>query len=586
MKKVTTVIFNKKTNVIGVQFSERNITMIEISGDIEQPVIDNYAITYLEDGVIKDGDIVNQDTFVQQLMITWKKLGTKNKNVAIALSMDNVLIKEDSFSTIFNDEETYLQVENAIAKNVSSNSIEDLYIDYAVTGISGELQNIYMVAAKKEMLNPIIDIFERAHLNVMVVDLNGHVIERAIQKVINNPNETYTLVNIHDKETLLHVMHNGEVIFDKSLDHNISTVIHQISQNYGVSYNDALKTLLNMDEKIEGEYWLPFLDGVAVDIRKALQFYMHSDKPQGAKSEITEIFFAGHEANLPSFINVMNERLSRNCQIMNPLATSTPGEKIADLTALVHDSSLLISSFGLALRSFDLLNDRQINMLPWRQYIREAKKKSFTNAMVVAGITGVVVALGQFYLESNILTGITADNDKIQQGIDKKKNEIKLIDEIKENKKILLKRQKIVENLQKNKYEFINLINFISSNTTPDIRLKEIDRNKIDNKRIIKIVGVSLNNSIIADYVRRLSDPIQFDNVRIISINKVTLPNGVPGSEFTLEATYDMLKEKEAEKATSNADQKEPAKETGLIDGAKKILDNAKKIKTDASEVK
>lgn len=572
-------MLKKSKNVIGLSFDDKSVSMIELSGTYANNVIENYAITHLEEGVLRNNKIVDENKFVYAIQNTWKQLKTKNKNVAIALSMDDILIKQDTFSSIFNDNETYLNVENSISK---TSNIEEVYLDFIVSNKTQDLQYIYMVAAKKEFVNNLINFIDRAGLNVMMVDIDGHVIERSVvksQKI--EAHETYAFVNITNKDSDLHIMYDGELIYEKTMDHNIQSVLQSISRDFGIDNNQALMKLLSQESDILASYWIPFVDGLAVDLKRALNFYLHSDKPDGANTEITRLWFTGHEARIGDMVTTLGERLSRECIIFNPLIESKPSKNIVSLEKLVLDASILTKAYGLALRSFDVPSYKKINLLPWRQYEKEQDRKNFINNLMLTGIVASGLVYGYYSLLDNQLNAINADNTKIEEEIAKRKKEIELINEIKENKKILLKRQAVVENLQKNKFNFVSLINFISSKTTNDVRIKEIEKTVNNTQENIKIVGVAMNNAIIANYVSSLGTDNFFDNVNIVSIKKITLPNGSPGSEFVVTASKKISTD-EDEKKNTESKNKEAKEKGGFISDAKKIYDNTKKLKGDS----
>lgn len=93
----------------------------------------------------------------------------------------------------------------------------------------------------------------------------------------------------------------------------------------------------------------------------------------------------------------------------------------------------------------------RINLLPWREQLREERKQRFLVAMAaVLGIGAGLVFLGAQYLEGQ-MEGQLARNDFVRKEIAVLDARIKEISELKTKKQQLLERMKIIQDLQGNR---------------------------------------------------------------------------------------------------------------------------------------
>lgn len=142
----------------------------------------------------------------------------------------------------------------------------------------------------------------------------------------------------------------------------------------------------------------------------------------------------------------------------------------------------------------------RINLLPWREQLREERKKRFLTALVGVLVIAVgVVFLGDQYI-SNAIDHQTARNAYVQKEIVQLDERIKEISELKARRKQLLERMKIIQDLQGNR-PIIGRIFDQLARTLPDgVYFTEV---KMTDK-IISITGAAESNNRVSDLMRNL----------------------------------------------------------------------------------
>lgn len=142
----------------------------------------------------------------------------------------------------------------------------------------------------------------------------------------------------------------------------------------------------------------------------------------------------------------------------------------------------------------------RINLLPWREQLREERKQRFLAALVVVLAVGAgVVFLGDQYLNSAI-ENQNARNEFIKKEIAVLDARIKEIEDLKKRREELLERMKIIQDLQGNR-PIIGRIFDQLVRTLPDgvyyTGLKMTDKT-------IAIVGAAESNSRVSALMRNL----------------------------------------------------------------------------------
>jgi type IV pilus assembly protein PilN len=98
-----------------------------------------------------------------------------------------------------------------------------------------------------------------------------------------------------------------------------------------------------------------------------------------------------------------------------------------------------------------------INLLPWREELREELKKQFIIITVaVALVSTILVGLSWFVMQSNIEHQQTR-NDYVQTEINRVSSQVKEIKQLKAKRAQLLERMRVIQNLQGNRPVIVNM---------------------------------------------------------------------------------------------------------------------------------
>lgn len=160
----------------------------------------------------------------------------------------------------------------------------------------------------------------------------------------------------------------------------------------------------------------------------------------------------------------------------------------------------------------------RINLLPWREQLREERKQRFlvTLAAVLVAASGLVF-LGDRYLNASI-EGQVARNDFIRKEIAILDTRIKEIRELKARRQQLLERMKIIQDLQGNRQIMARVFDQLAR-TLPDgvyfTSLKMTGKN-------IAIEGAAESNNRVSTLMRNLDASEWLTGPNLTAVKAVT----------------------------------------------------------------
>lgn len=160
----------------------------------------------------------------------------------------------------------------------------------------------------------------------------------------------------------------------------------------------------------------------------------------------------------------------------------------------------------------------RINLLPWREQLREERKKRFLTIMV--GV--VIAAVGTLFMVDRYLSGAidhqAARNAFLQQQIVQLDGRIKEISELKSRRKQLLERMKIIQDLQGNR-PIIGRVFDQLARTLPDgVYFSEVKMAG----NLISISGAAESNNRVSDLMRNLDASDWLDAPSLTEVKATT----------------------------------------------------------------
>ena len=344
--------------LIGVDISSSALKLVELSeGGKGVYRLERYAIEPLPKDVVTDGNIANLDQVSDALRRAYKRLGSRNRNVALALPAAMVITKKIIVPAGQTEEELELQVE-AEANQYIPFALDEVNLDFQILGPAPnnpEEVEVLIAASRKEKVEDRVAIVEAAGLKPRVMDVESYATEEIFKMIApslpaNGRDQNIALVDIGAHVMHFYVLRNNQILFSRDQAFGGNQLTHEIQRAFNLSPEEAESAKRNagLPENYDADVLQPFMETLALEITRALQFFFTST----SYNQVDQIVLAGGCALLPGLDELVSKRAGVNTMVANPFANMGVSDRIRP-RQLATDAPLLLIACGLAMRSFD-----------------------------------------------------------------------------------------------------------------------------------------------------------------------------------------------------------------------------------------
>ncbi len=355
---ISALINPKARPLLGLDISSSAVKLVELTANGKEGYrVERYTIEVLPKDAVSDGNIANMDGVVNAVKRAWKRLGTSTRDVAMALPGSAVITKKINVPAGMRDDLLEAQVESEANQYIPF-AIDEVNLDFQVIGPSPSLPDeleVFIAASKKERVEDRIAVADAAGLHAAVVDVEPlaalaafELIEKQLPE--SGKNQTIALVDAGSSVLGLTVLRNGQQVYAREQAFGGGQLTQDIARHYGMTYEEAeaAKRAGNLPEGYESELLAPFMESLALEISRALQFFFTSTQ----YNQVDHIVIAGGCAVIPGVDEVIATRTQVSTLIANPFANMVLSDRVR-AKSLIADASSLMVACGLALRRFD-----------------------------------------------------------------------------------------------------------------------------------------------------------------------------------------------------------------------------------------
>ncbi len=351
-------IFNPKARpVIGLDISSTAVKMVELS-DAGKGVhrVERFAIELLPRDAVVDGNIANLEGVAESVRRCWKRMGTSIRYVAMALPTAAVITKKIVLPANLRETEMEVQVESEANQYIPF-PLEEVNLDFQVVGpapSSPDEVEVLIAASRKEKVEDRVACAEAAELKPLVMDVESFATQSAFDLVLQHlgsaPGEVVALVDVGANATKVTIIRGNQTVYSREQAFGGSQLTQEIMRAYGISPEEAetLKRNGPAPENYESELLRPFLDSLALEVSRALQFFFTSTQ----YNQVHHIVLAGGCAVIPGIDEAVAGRTQINTVVANPFVDMVPSSRIRPKQLVAEAPSLMVAC-GLALRRFD-----------------------------------------------------------------------------------------------------------------------------------------------------------------------------------------------------------------------------------------
>jgi type IV pilus assembly protein PilN len=144
----------------------------------------------------------------------------------------------------------------------------------------------------------------------------------------------------------------------------------------------------------------------------------------------------------------------------------------------------------------------RVNLLPWREELRQKRKKEFLLAIVGAVLVGVALTFGTKVYYKTLIANQESRNATLRAEIAELDKQIAEIESFEAQKDRLLDRMQIIEQLQSSRPESVHLMDEVVTILPAGVHLTEVAQENRD----IQITGITQSNQRISNMMRSVEE--------------------------------------------------------------------------------
>jgi type IV pilus assembly protein PilM len=350
----------KPPPLIGVDISPSSVKMVELSAvgkDNNAYRVERYAIEPLSKDAMLDGNIVNLEAVGESLERSWKHMGTRIKNVAMALPAAAVITKKIIVPAGQREDDLAFQVETEANQYIPF-ALDEVNLDFQLMGPAPNNPDeveILIAASHKEKVEDRIAAALTAGLKTVVMDVEPYAAQTAFELIERQlPNggtdQIIAVVDIGSTVMSINVLLNGQSVYMRDQPFNGNQLSEDIQRCFNLSPEEAEAARRNgeLPDNYKTDVLNPFCEALALEVARAMQFFFSSTQ----YTEVNYIFLAGGCAAIPGLDEIVAARAQANTLIVNPFADMALSSRVRPKLLGADAPSLLIAC-GLAMRAFD-----------------------------------------------------------------------------------------------------------------------------------------------------------------------------------------------------------------------------------------
>ena len=349
------MVFGKKDHLVGLDIGSRSIKAAQIVDSKRGPALKHFGIVDIAHGAIEEGTINDPESVAQSIQQLFKSTSIKQSNVAVSIGGYSVIVKKINVQTMAEEqlqETIHFEAEQYIPFDIS-----DVNLDFQILGeneANPNQMNVFLVAAKKEMVNDYINLVNLAGLNPCIVDVEAFALQNTFESNYDIQDDNIALIDIGASKTSLNILKGSSSVFMRDVSLGCGQINQKIMSLIECTFEEAEQLKYGDDPgRLTPEDLKGIVSSVVADwcteIRRALDFF-YSTYPE---DQIKRIILSGGGANISEFKHLLATEASAEVESINPFQKFPIENKNLDNAYIKKIGPQAAISMGLAMRKVD-----------------------------------------------------------------------------------------------------------------------------------------------------------------------------------------------------------------------------------------
>jgi type IV pilus assembly protein PilM len=349
------MLLGKKNHLVGLDIGSRSIKAGEVVEAKKGLTLKKFGMIDIPPGAIEDGVVNDPESVAEAIRQLFKTYNIKEQNVAVSIGGYSVIVKKINVQNM--PEEQLQETIQFEAEQYIPFDIADVNLDFQILGESDHNPNqmsVFLVAAKKEMVNDYINLVNMAGLNPCIIDVEAFALQNIFEMSYDAQEENIALIDIGASKTSLNILRGMSSVFMRDVALGCIQINQKIVSLVGCSIEEAEQLKQGeQQDKLATEDLKNIVSTVVNDwcteIRRALDFF-YSTYPD---DQITRIILSGGGANIGEFRQRLGAETSAHVEIINPFQNLTIDDDAFDAAYIQQIAPQAAICMGLAIRRVD-----------------------------------------------------------------------------------------------------------------------------------------------------------------------------------------------------------------------------------------
>jgi type IV pilus assembly protein PilM len=339
---------------LGLDIGSHAVKLVELAGNDFSFIVRRVGQALISPESIVDGSVRAPEDVSHVVRDLVQNLSPRLSHVATSIAGYSVIVKK--IVVPYADEreiEDNLLVE---AENYVPFEIDEVYVDFHIlvgTGSAEKMQSeIFLVAAKKEVVDDYAALIQDVGLSPAVVDVDAFALGNAFEGAFGKLSEAVVLVDIGASKTNLNIVSNGNSLFARDMAIGGRQLTEALQNATGLNYGEAegLKISGSSDNGLNREaaavceelcrLW-------GAELRKAIDFFVASAK---TNERPTQVLLSGGCALLRGIDKFLEKEIRIPVSLFDPWRTMS-ADKDIDPDYFASLGPQMAIATGLALRT-------------------------------------------------------------------------------------------------------------------------------------------------------------------------------------------------------------------------------------------
>lgn len=331
-------LFNRKPRGVGIEITPEKVNLARLKKQGTTLKLETLASVELAEGIYEEGQILDTAAMADAIITVLAESKLKVKQATTAIP-GRAITRVIPVPAELDDEELREMVLNQEASLYLPFPREEADVDYQKLGYfvdedGIEKVQVLLVAVRKDLTDPYIEVFQQAGLVLNVLETSSFALIRTIREQLRQftPQEAAAVVDIEFENTEISIVVDGVPHFSRTVPIGTFQIQSALSRAMNLPPSRNTELLQGMTVPIQTmdtvgapqmgntnpgtTAMLRVLGELSDELRRSIDFYLN----QGEDMEVAQLLLAGPGASIGQLDEFLAQRLSLPASQIDPIS--------------------------------------------------------------------------------------------------------------------------------------------------------------------------------------------------------------------------------------------------------------------------